>query len=92
MTIEDKAKAYDKAMNIAKKIINDVRKGKDILVVYELETMFPELKESEDEKMRKALIRFFQRFPYDRLNDENLKPEDAIAWLEKQSKVDNVKK
>ena len=39
---------------------------------------------SEDERMRKALIRFFQWFPYDRLNDENLKPEEAIAWLEKQ--------
>ena len=50
----------------------------------EIENIFPELKESEDERMRKALIRFFQWFPYDRLNDENLKPKEAIAWLEKQ--------
>ena len=50
-----------------------------------LETLIPELKESEDERIKKALIQFFQRFPYDRLN-ENLKPKEVITWLEKQRK------
>jgi hypothetical protein len=49
-----------------------------------LEEIFNACNENEDERIRKALIQFFQRFPYDRLNDENLKPKEAIAWLEKQ--------
>lgn len=49
------------------------------------EYIFPELKESEEERTRKALINYFQRFPYDSLEDAGINAKDAIAWLEKQS-------
>ena len=40
----------------------------------------PELKESEDEKIRKALIRFHKSS----IDIDGIKGEDIIAWLEKQ--------
>lgn len=82
MDYEQKYKeALERAKNFHANMVSDG-------IRYTVEEIFPELKESEDERMRKALIRFFQWFPYDRLNDENLKPEEAIAWLEKQKPVE----
>lgn len=90
MTQEEKARAYDNAMNIAKQMINDLRKGKDILAVSELETMFPELKESEDEQHRKWILEYL----YDGLqkSDEQFKSQFkcAIAWLEKQGEKKEI--
>ena len=51
---------------------------------YVLESLFPELQESEDEKIRKALITFFNRFPYDSIEAAGTNAKEAIAWLEKQ--------
>ena len=55
MTEQEKAKAYDEAIEKAKSVIKQnplmeyLRKG--------IEYIFPELKESEDERIRKMLIR-----------------------------------
>ena len=49
---------------------------------YVLESLFPELKESE--RIRKALITFFQRFPYENIDVAGTNVKEAIAWLEKQ--------
>ena len=52
---------------------------------YVLESLFPELAESEDERIRKALIKFFT------LSDDNadyqccgVHYKDIVAWLERQ--------
>ena len=45
-----------------------------------VEYIFPELKESEDERIRKALIRFHKST----IDVDGIKSEDIIAWLEKQ--------
>lgn len=45
--------------------------------------IFPELTETDDEKTRKGLIAFFQRFPYENLENVGLSAKDAISWLEK---------
>lgn len=57
----------------------------------QLEKIFPELKESEDEKIRKALIRYFT------LSDEHAYNEacgvsyrDIVAWLEKQGEQKEI--
>ena len=50
-----------------------------------LETLFPELKESEDEKIKEALIQLVkcnERSGYFVLN--NVSTSSMIAWLEKQ--------
>ena len=70
MTQEEKAKAYDEAIERAKKHCAD----------YVVETIFPELKESEDEKIRKAIIEFFE------LQDDNttysfIPKKDILRYL-----------
>ena len=45
---------------------------------------------SEDEKIRKSLITFFQRFPYTNLYDAGLNAKEVIAWLEKQESVGEI--
>ena len=61
-----------------------------------LESLFPELRESEDERIRKAIIEFFD------LQDDNttysfVPKKDILAWLEKQGErntfdTDTIKK
>lgn len=82
LSFEKKAKRYDKAIERAKGLIDFCSDSE----LKTLEHVFPELKESEDEKIRKNLITFFQRFPYENLKDAGLTAKDAIAWLEKQKK------
>lgn len=54
-----------------------------------LQNIFPELQESEDEKIRKALITYFQRFPYDSLEMVGTDAKEAIAWIEKQKEPED---
>ena len=77
-TIEEKAKAYDRALEIAKawhKLDNNDLSNDD------LETLFPELKESEGEKIRKWLIEYFGKIN----NEIDIQDRgEIISWLEKQ--------
>ena len=76
--MEDFKNKYDEALERARKIHNDTE------FEYEREMMeevFPELSESEDEKIRKELIKFVKvNIPYE---------ERYIAWLEKQKESDD---
>ncbi len=83
MTQEEKAKRYDEAIKKAKsKIKND----KDhVLYEDDIIEIFPELKESEDEMIRKALIDGFKRYDDGGLFNGCLVRE-ILAWLEKQGK------
>ena len=58
---------------------------------YVLESLFPELSESGDERIRKALIKFFT------LSDDNadyqccgVHYKDIVAWLEKQKSTVDI--
>ena len=51
-----------------------------------LETIIPELKESEDEKIRKALVRFHKST----IDIDGIKGADILAWLEKQGNIDKT--
>ena len=81
MDVEEKAKAYDEALKVLHKY-----DGANIMFTQDLkEEMFPELKESEskDERIRKAIIQFFE------LQDDNttyslIPKKDILVWLEKQ--------
>ena len=81
LSIEEKAKAYDERFEKAQKWY-DINTNKGYRSIFE--DIFPELKESEDERIRKALITFFQRFPYERIDAAGTNVKEAIAWLEKQ--------
>ena len=80
MTQEEKAKAYDEALLIAK---SKIKNNKDF-VLYEDDVIeiFPQLKESEDEKIRKDLIQWIDEFP-DTIWRGHYK-KDILVWLEKQ--------
>ena len=47
----------------------------------DMEWLFPELVESEDERIRKALVRFHKST----IDIDGIKGADILAWLEKQS-------
>ena len=80
LSIEEKAQRYDEAFGRAKGLY--AKGAPDSLY---LEEMFPELKESEDEKIREAIIDTLNRVDQ-RIIEINygIKHKDAIAWLEKQ--------
>lgn len=91
MTQEEKARRYDEALEEAKKWYEVFVAGQnypatDIKVSYGW--IFPELKESESEKIRKAIISFLKS-PFVNENITNEKVAPWIAWLENQSNKDS---
>jgi hypothetical protein len=85
LSIEEKAKAYDEALGRASKL--RVQNPFDT-VSQMMEYVFPELQESEDEKIKKWLIGYFRQYKKDGIEKyaNGLKVESIIAWLEKQGK------
>jgi len=82
----DYEKKYKEALERAREIHNEHRaQCFDVMV-----KVFPELKESEDEKIRKAIIEHFRNH---QKNGEktfaNLQVSDFISWLEKQGNQPN---
>ena len=87
MTQEEKAKRYDEAITKARNIVNSINVG--LIGKDSFEAVFPELKESEDEKMRKFLIKTFKSYqnPKTHLNPNNwegINISSILAWLEKK--------
>ena len=87
MTQEEKAKAYDEALEKAKIWQEHLYDVNDKDYADELNYIFPELSESEDEKIRKQILSFLKEFEYDHYR--NLDFSSWIAWLEKQGNKDS---
>ena len=78
----DYEKKYKEALSRARQFSeHPLQENSDSIVEY----IFPELKESEDEKIRKALIRFHKST----IDIDGIKGADVIAWLEKQGRRNN---
>lgn len=87
-------------MDYEKKYKNALERARDVYTYYcddreqlrKIESIFPELAESEDERIRKGLLSYVNvvkaeaiaRFPKEDILLEDIKIDDAIAWLEKQ--------
>ena len=84
MTLEEKAKAYDELKVKASRIYH---KENDVLIMHTIEDLFPELKESEDEKIRKNLIGYIKGISKNEVCEET--KDSWIAWLEKQGHEPN---
>jgi hypothetical protein len=85
--IEQKAKLYDEAIKKASAAYED----EDMRLKATLESIFPELKESEDEKIRKSLINFFDnanKCGENPMYEYGIYPEEILSWLEKQGEID----
>ena len=80
LSIEQKAKAYDEAIKRIQSYVVDEYGCTRIKVV----NVFPELKESEDEKIRKEIIRIVDGYFPDKASTQR---EKYIAWLEKKEQV-----
>ena len=83
MTTEEKARAYDRAIERAK---NEYQTHKSFNGFREMVVrIFPELCKSEDEKIRKSLLRWLQSNSYTSI--AGIQIDDVIDWLEKQGQV-----
>ena len=84
MTTEEKAKAYDEAIEKLRSL-HDVYDTVSTLIDIkeELEHIFPELIESEDEKARKEITELVMQ-PTWKTEKEFHRREELCAWLEKQ--------
>ena len=93
MTDKEKAKAYDEAIEKLRSLHDDYDTISTLIdIKKELENIFPELKESENEQHRKWILKYL----YDGLqkSDEQFKDqfEVAIAWFKKQGESIRIKK
>lgn len=98
-TIEEKAKAYDESLERAKEQLNGAKvfDYDNEQIAHDIRTtvysIFPELKESEDERIRQKLL--FLCYSWRNNEQVNIpdkeEVEKTIAWLEKQGKHANFR-
>lgn len=90
LSIEEKAQAYDEALKRAKTLYENAN---GMILKKWVEQVFPELKESEDERIRKELIKGISKTrPNTPFLNTNITREDALVWFEKQKPTeDNCK-
>lgn len=84
----DYEKKYKDALEKAKEVYNrkDATDGGKLI----LESMFPELKGSEDEKMREMAIKaVYAPEAQSCIKSWGINPDDVIAWLEKQGEKES---
>ena len=72
-------KKYKEALDKAKDMLSNKEVRRE-----DMEYLFPELKEDEDEKVRKMLIRFFEAWNKKRSYCWGISVPKILAWLEKQ--------
>ena len=83
MTQEEKAKRFDEALEQLKGLIEGTREDKCAIIKEDIIDIFPELAESEDERIRKDIIVLVKDW-WDRVNKDNISTkEQMLAWLEK---------
>lgn len=80
----DYEKAYKYALERARNLHKDAIDMEESLLAKQCEIIFPELKESDDEKIRKELIEFVEI-----VADWQSNKKEWLAWLEKQGEKDN---
>ena len=87
MTIEQKAQRYDKTLEQLKGLIEVTREDKCDIAEEDIMDIFPELIESDDEKIRKELIEKVKETPacigFDNKNA-------VLTWLEKQGEPTDI--
>jgi hypothetical protein len=90
LSIEEKAKRYDQ---VAKEV-KDFFEGKQKMcsdVTKALENLFPELKESKEERIRRGLLESFKYQQRESHTDaewlNGIKLSEVVSWLEKQKEI-----
>ena len=86
MSIREKAKRYDEILEQLKGLIEVTREHKCAIMEEDIIDIFTELKESEDERIRKALIDYLDdanKADENPLQSYGIHTDKAIDWLEK---------
>lgn len=89
LNIEQKAKAYDEAIKKAEVLYKTAEPMSGCNVL--LETVFPELAESEDERIRKTLINGFNKLDKSAVWYNGITNAQVLAWLERQGEHANFR-
>ena len=85
LSIEEKAKAYDEALERAKKYYDvDEDNTMQVRARGVMEYLFPELKESEDERIRRAICLLVNGLTSEHFKRCGASFDQIHAWLEKQ--------
>lgn len=82
----DYKKKFEDFLDKMQGLLDSAKKQGHIIVrVEDIENTFPELKESEDERIRKAILNYFTKC-WGNCKDDvcGIHVEDVIAWLERQ--------
>lgn len=98
LSIETKAKLYDKAIVYAKKLLKTIGNATlgNLVLKNEFENMFPALKENHEEKVKRILHSISSKMSFhlrDIFTEEEFQCFDAWSdiWLEKQAEKDEQK-
>ena len=83
MTKEEKALAYDEALRKIRPLYGRAKK-EDCPIWSTYEYIFPELHESEDERIRRTLVEYFGRYNPENKWDDEFSFKEVLAYLEKQ--------
>jgi len=73
----------EKALDVVRQMVADGQVSQEVAEKY-----FPELKESEDERIRKSLAAYFSKIKQSDMWDDEFSFGDILAWFEKQGKKD----
>ena len=84
-------------MDYEKKYKEVLERAKDMMSYREIrredmEYLFPELKESEDERIVKCLLNYFHHVRYNGLDLKGTDVDEVITWLEKQREQNHADK
>ena len=82
---------YESKYKEALSFLKDLKPHMSDYCIEKLEVFFPELKESEDERIKKMLIRIFKKADMGgEIFGEGITYKQVIAWLEKQGKQNHA--
>lgn len=83
---------YEQKYKEAKSLMEDCIPNEDGYVTIKPSDIFPELAESEDERIRKWLIGYFHQYKEDGIEKyaNGLKVDSIIAWLEKKGEQKSI--
>lgn len=79
--MENYKEKYEKALARARNLHKDAIDMENNLCVKQCEIIFPELAESEDERVRKAILAIISNY----VDNSNTFKSKMLAWLEKQN-------
>lgn len=84
MTPKEKAERYDEVLEELRGLLECIHEEKREILEEDITNIFPELKESSDERIRQELIAIYSVGAKGNMKTGDIPDKDIVAWLEKQ--------